>query len=52
VKVSPQATESADGKGLKDFEIRMSNGTDLKFIELTENGFFVDFPAWGYAVLV
>ncbi len=51
VKISPQGTETQT-TGLKDFDIRISSGSDLKFLELTENGFFVDFPAWGYAVLV
>jgi len=49
VNVSQPGTDSAIG--LKDFDIRISSGDNLKFLELTENGFFVDFPAWGYAVL-
>ncbi len=51
VKTSPQGTDSRQAKGLKDFDIRISGSSELKFLELTENGFFVDFPAWGYAVL-
>lgn len=49
VNVTPPGI--APSLGLKDFDIRMSSSADLKFLELTENGFFVDFPAWGYAVL-
>lgn len=49
VNISEPGTDAA--LGLKDFDIRMSSSTDMKFLELTENGFFVDFPAWGYAVL-
>ncbi|MCC6978474.1 MAG: alpha-amylase [Candidatus Melainabacteria bacterium] len=44
--------KTPQGTGLKDVDIRMSSGDDLKFLELTESGFFVDFPAWGYAVLI
>ncbi len=40
------------GAGLKNFDIRIAGGSDLKFIELTDAGFFIDFPAWGCAVLV
>ncbi len=35
VKISPQGTETQTS-GLKDFDIRMSSGSDLKFLELTE----------------
>lgn len=44
--------KTPEGRGLKDADIRMSSGADLKFLELTETGFFVDFPPWGYAVLI
>lgn len=49
VNVSAPAGDTPPG--LNNFDIRMSSTPDIKFIELTENGFFVDFPAWGYAVL-
>ncbi len=49
VKIPAQGTDAE--QGLKNFNTRLSSSTDENSLKLTENGFFVDFPAWGYALL-
>lgn len=38
------------GIGLSEFNIKLSSSDSVKFLELSETGFFTDLPPWGFAV--